>query len=314
MSKAGAVSGTGPNGAELPSLLRVDSVEEQDHYEVLGVEVDSTEEAIRVAYRELSKRYHPDKTGSDVWVEALLRIQKAYAVLADTAARAVYDTSRGFAGCSSARSRENMESRLYIIQREKMDRAIENCHSEYASKSAHEASIGGLVILRALFGNLRLKRRGARAAWRAAVTEELLEGPFFDVTRPLQCAVEGSRLHCTGASFVSLPGIFNPAPLSGEQAPSLYVLYKFQDRTHEVTVPDGHRLLLPQRTHRLPSASAIRGPWVADNCRPRAGASSLSAAQHIICYVKTGLVALVIATGYLWIKQTLWRSRPAKPP
>eukprot|EP00918_Siedleckia_nematoides_P068152 GHVU01148314.1.p2 GENE.GHVU01148314.1~~GHVU01148314.1.p2 ORF type:complete len:199 (-),score=17.71 GHVU01148314.1:390-986(-) len=171
----------------------------------------------------------------------------------------------------------------------------------------------GLVILRALFGNLRLKRRGSRAAWRVAVTDDLLEGPFFDVTNPLQCAVEASRLHCTGNSFVSMPGILNPAPLSGEHVPSLYVLYKFQDRTHEVTVPDGHRLLLPKRAHRLTSASAVRGPWVADNCRPRAGASSLSAAQQIICYVKTGLVALVIATGYLWMKQTLWRSRPAKP-
>jgi len=44
-------------------------------YELLGVSTDADEERVRRAYRELSKRHHPDQGGSR---ERFLRIQEAY--------------------------------------------------------------------------------------------------------------------------------------------------------------------------------------------------------------------------------------------
>ena len=62
-----------------------------DHYATLGVEPRAEAAAIRVAYRNLMRRYHPDVNSSD---EAALRateINAAYACLSDPDERAFYD-------------------------------------------------------------------------------------------------------------------------------------------------------------------------------------------------------------------------------
>ncbi len=62
-------SATRPSG---PALLTGIRIHGQPH-EVLGVAADASEETVQQAYRELMKRYHPDKlgrAGSPQWKEA----------------------------------------------------------------------------------------------------------------------------------------------------------------------------------------------------------------------------------------------------
>ncbi|GIV07414.1 MAG: hypothetical protein KatS3mg017_0616 [Fimbriimonadales bacterium] len=63
----------------------------QNHYEVLGVSMYATQEAIRRRYRELVRQYHPDVNPSPQAQERFLRIQEAYQVLSDSERRKHYD-------------------------------------------------------------------------------------------------------------------------------------------------------------------------------------------------------------------------------
>lgn len=67
-------------------------MEQPPYYATLGLDYGCSAEAIRTAFRRLSKLYHPDLNGSDP--ESLARTQalnEAYAVLSDPARRAAYD-------------------------------------------------------------------------------------------------------------------------------------------------------------------------------------------------------------------------------
>lgn len=64
-----------------------------DHYAVLGVAPDATDEEIEEAYQHLSRRYHPDlNPGDPQAATAYERIQLAYQVLTDPDRRARYDS------------------------------------------------------------------------------------------------------------------------------------------------------------------------------------------------------------------------------
>lgn len=58
--------------------------EKRDYYEVLGVSKDADDAAIKKAYRQLAKKYHPDMNPGDKEAEAKFKeAQKHYAVLSD---------------------------------------------------------------------------------------------------------------------------------------------------------------------------------------------------------------------------------------
>ncbi len=68
----------------------------KDYYAILGVSRDASPEEIKRAYRELAKKYHPDKNRGDPEAEERFKeINEAYAVLSDPKKRAEYDR-RGF--------------------------------------------------------------------------------------------------------------------------------------------------------------------------------------------------------------------------
>jgi len=67
----------------------------KDYYQTLGVAKDASAEAIKKAFRELARRYHPDKVQGSGKAEAEAKfkdINEAYEVLGDAEKRRRYDT------------------------------------------------------------------------------------------------------------------------------------------------------------------------------------------------------------------------------
>ncbi len=66
--------------------------EKRDYYEVLGVEKNADDAAIKKAYRTLAKKYHPDMNPGNKEAEVKFKeVNEAYDVLSDADKRAKYD-------------------------------------------------------------------------------------------------------------------------------------------------------------------------------------------------------------------------------
>ncbi|MCA9300345.1 MAG: DnaJ domain-containing protein [Phycisphaerales bacterium] len=63
----------------------------KDHYSVLGVGRDATEQEIRDAYRRLARKLHPDVNKAPDAQQQFTELQQAYDVLSDEKKRAQYD-------------------------------------------------------------------------------------------------------------------------------------------------------------------------------------------------------------------------------
>ena len=64
----------------------------RDYYEVLGVEKNADDAALKKAYRVLAKKYHPDTNPGDAEAEAKFKeASEAYAILSDPEKRRQYD-------------------------------------------------------------------------------------------------------------------------------------------------------------------------------------------------------------------------------
>ncbi|CAN6486672.1 unnamed protein product [Victoria cruziana] len=70
---------------------------QKDYYKILEVDYDATDESIRLSYRRLALRWHPDKHKGDKDVTAKFQeINEAYRVLSDPAKRSEYDLSGNY--------------------------------------------------------------------------------------------------------------------------------------------------------------------------------------------------------------------------
>lgn len=63
----------------------------RDYYEVLGINKNADEKEIKMAFRRLAKKYHPDVNKESGAEEKFKEIQEAYAVLSDENKRSQYD-------------------------------------------------------------------------------------------------------------------------------------------------------------------------------------------------------------------------------
>ena len=74
------------------SLLLLPLILAQDYYAILEVDKDASEKEIKSAYRQLSKKYHPDKnSGSEEAHHKFIEVGEAYDVLSDPEKKKIYD-------------------------------------------------------------------------------------------------------------------------------------------------------------------------------------------------------------------------------
>lgn len=62
-----------------------------NYYEILGVKKTATPQEIKKRYRELAKKFHPDRTKNEETKEAMSEINKAYEILSNQELKAKYD-------------------------------------------------------------------------------------------------------------------------------------------------------------------------------------------------------------------------------
>lgn len=69
----------------------------KDYYQILQVDRSAEQEVIKAAYRELARKYHPDKNRSAHAAGRMQEINEAYKVLSDPIKRKEYDRHIGTA-------------------------------------------------------------------------------------------------------------------------------------------------------------------------------------------------------------------------
>ena len=69
-------------------------MKQKDYYNILGVDRDASQQAIKEAYRKLAFQYHPDRNTDPVATEKMKDINEAYAVLSNVSKRKEYDLLR----------------------------------------------------------------------------------------------------------------------------------------------------------------------------------------------------------------------------
>ncbi|MGC1307419.1 MAG: DnaJ domain-containing protein [Phormidesmis sp.] len=67
---------------------------EVNHYETLGISATASQAQVKQAYRKLAKQFHPDGRNPESNHDKIARVNAAYEVLGDAAARREYDAAR----------------------------------------------------------------------------------------------------------------------------------------------------------------------------------------------------------------------------
>ena len=100
----------------------------RDYYEILGVNRDADDNAIKKAYRKLAKKYHPDvNKGNTQAEEKFKEVTEAYEILSDPEKRKLYDRfGHGAFDGSAAGTQGNNNYREYHFEGGDMDDILKN--------------------------------------------------------------------------------------------------------------------------------------------------------------------------------------------
>lgn len=245
---------------------------EESYYGVLDVSPEAAFEEIKKKFTEEARKYHPDKQAraSNEALERWHQVQRAWECLSNNTRRLLYDLR--VYGKSSLPGGD--EKALFELQKQQAEVDIANMQEELQRIMKIVKAKGGILVQKALYGNLRLRedRFSECIAGGKTIVESDLQGPFIDVTQSVQCLVEERRqtIIIPGGvrhSKADLNGFFNPAPLDTNVELELYVRYRYGRNggmLHEVIVGDRGPLQCPLRRHLVPGG-VPRGPYSSSN-------------------------------------------------
>src|SRR6187399_2073294 len=103
-------------------------------YAILGVSVNATDLEIKRAYRNLVKRYHPDRQSAEASHDQIVAINYAYDILSDPEKRARYD--RGFAAIFSEPEEDPVEVYKREFKRKRREKEQQEKEEKLAAKKA----------------------------------------------------------------------------------------------------------------------------------------------------------------------------------
>ncbi|HRW50873.1 MAG: DnaJ domain-containing protein [Caldilinea sp.] len=155
-----------------------------DHYEVLGVATTAGDDEIRRRYRFLALAFHPDRYSRNpehhqLAEQQIKRINEAYRVLSDPAARAQFDTARQLLdSTAAARARSNLS--VYASSLQDTARAAEQVrraeHELRIAREQRDAALHEKATLQAQLaelGHLHAGERSTQAAELSALAKQV---------------------------------------------------------------------------------------------------------------------------------------------
>ncbi|VWU49620.1 DnaJ protein, putative [Hepatocystis sp. ex Piliocolobus tephrosceles] len=247
------------------------------YYEVLNVDINTDIKHIRKSYLLLSKLFNVNKKLPNEHKEYYYLIQKAYNVLTDKFEKFYYDVINNHIvnGRLIEEQRKALEEEADIIYKNR----IEELNYLYNKKLEEESEKNGLIIEKALYGNVTIKKQYINTCLDIeSINEKHLEGPYIDLTTILQSKIENSSLlfndDFSFAYFCDVPKPLIKISNNYEKQKTansyinlltetemyLYVRYKFLNIYHECIIIDRANYSLPQSTHRV-FGNHILGPF-----------------------------------------------------
>ncbi|CDU18901.1 DnaJ protein, putative [Plasmodium yoelii] len=266
----------------------ISSNSKPNYYEILNVNINSDYKTIRRSYLYLSKLLEVNKKLPSEYEECYSLIQKSYRILTDKFERFYYDALNNYINdIEIENQRKILEKEGDLIYANK----IEELKEIYNKKLNEENLKNGLIIEKALFGNLTLKKKCINNCLNIQpITEEHIKGPFLDYTIILQSKVENSSLlfndDYSFAYFCDIPKPLIKIPskkmkkkkkkqendvdnyetnksyadILEDTEMYLYIKYKFLNIYHELIVVDRSNFTIPQSSHRI-FGNLISGPF-----------------------------------------------------
>ncbi|VDK82948.1 unnamed protein product [Litomosoides sigmodontis] len=113
---------------------------QKNYYDILGVSHNATQQEIKNAFYLLSKKYHPDITGSasqSTLTERFIAIKEAYDVLKDASSRSEYDACRAQTNYNYDRQTYNKKSTGYGTGRSNRYAGSNKYRSSWRYDDAH---------------------------------------------------------------------------------------------------------------------------------------------------------------------------------
>lgn len=287
------------------------------YYEILNVNPEADMKTIRRNYLMFSKLLDVQRKMTREHEEAYFMIQKAYRILTDKFEKFYYDVLNGYL------NEEAIETQREILEKEADVIYAKQCKelmNTYKQKVKEEKAKDGLIIEKALFGNLVLKDEYIdNCLTIVPITERHLEGPYIDLTIMLQSRVENSSLNFNDEpSFAYFCGV--PKPLikiydkeRNKNKPylhyledaemHLYIKYKFLNIDHELIIVDRSNFSLPKSTH-VVFGDRIGGPFSPDNVTKLKNISN-SCMDNIFKFFSKNKVYITLFTTILLCAQSI---------
>eukprot|EP00042_Codosiga_hollandica_P014723 m.34274 g.34274 ORF g.34274 m.34274 type:complete len:258 (+) comp43467_c0_seq4:1051-1824(+) len=134
---------------------------------------------------------------------------------------------------------EKRRQHAHVVAQRKREAlmAVRLMQQTATSRIEAETRVQGLIIVEAVYGVLI-------AGQEHTPSED--DDVVIDVTIPVQCLVQESRLQLPATSKASLLGFYDPCI---DEPKQLRIRYRFQERLHEATFQDAQSVRIPLRGH-----------------------------------------------------------------